>query len=132
MEGRKRPELERLTLSIRGPSCSMRGLVDSVSIAVFAAQEKVTQTWAAYQLAQSYLEQARGNLERMELLFELGSVTETELLDVDLMVRQAENEVQATGLTYELAKTELAMAIGVAAEKLVHAVAIGDWALVLN
>ncbi|NLV92475.1 MAG: TolC family protein [Firmicutes bacterium] len=108
------------------------GLVDSVSIAVFAAQEKVTQTWAAYQLAQSYLEQARGNLERMELLFELGSVTETELLDVDLMVRQAENEVQATGLTYELAKTELAMAIGVAAEKLVHAVAIGDWALVLN
>ncbi len=125
--GTREAELKQADSQYRSAQLQYDGLADSLSLMIYGAMEKMTQAWAAYELAESALVQAETTYRQTRQMVELGSLPQTDLLDIELMVRQGENQLLSAGLDYELAKTELAVAMGIPTDRLVQAVGQRDW-----
>lgn len=130
--GAREAELEQMRSRYESAKLQYQALVDSVSLAVFGAREKMLQAWKSYEQAKLMTEQAQATYQQMQQMEALGSIPEIDLMEARMLVQKAENDLIAAGLDYEGRKTELAVAIGVPPETLIQAVGKRNWAFSLS
>ena len=100
---------------------------DGFYLELNGAIQQLNQLWRGYLLALEGEQAARETLAQLELMYELGSVTNKEVREGQLMVAQASNKVLDAGLRYEAQKSKVAATIGVDGQILIQAITRNQW-----
>ncbi len=125
--GAKRVEDERLQQAVEKANLQYQRAQDGVYLEIYALHQQLTQAWQSYELHLLLVEEAEQTLVRLQQMYDHGFVTAKDLLEGDLFVKMARNDLRTAALKYQEQQTKLAVAMGVSVPVLIQGIVSGQW-----
>lgn len=117
--GASKAEEKRLEAAFLETEAQFKQARDGIYLEIHSLWEQTRQAERSLGLSRQRLEEARETYQQLETLFELGTVTQTQLLEGQLLLQQAINGINEARWDYQQNKLELGVAIGLSSQQLI-------------